>query len=127
AWLVPVVRVGAGIAALGALLALLLGVSRTVLAMARDRHLPGALDVVDPVHGVPRRAGLVVGVAVIVLILVTDLRGAIDFSSFGVLLYYAVANASALTLSAEEGAPPRVIPGAGFALCLALVATLPTA
>ncbi|HKI43394.1 MAG TPA: APC family permease, partial [Mycobacterium sp.] len=39
-WLVPVVRVGAAIAALGSLLALILGVSRTTLAMARDHHLP---------------------------------------------------------------------------------------
>ena len=39
----PVVRVGAAIAALGSLLALMLGVSRTTLAMARDRHLPHAL------------------------------------------------------------------------------------
>ncbi|MFD4815062.1 APC family permease, partial [Streptomyces sp. NPDC058418] len=41
--LAPVVRVGAAIAALGSLLALILGVSRTTLAMARDRHLPHAL------------------------------------------------------------------------------------
>jgi APA family basic amino acid/polyamine antiporter len=32
-----------------------------------------------------------------VLVLTTDLRAAIGFSSFGVLLYYAVANASAWT------------------------------
>src|SRR5690606_24438825 len=38
----PVVRATAVIAAIGALLALLLGVSRTVLAMARDRRLPAA-------------------------------------------------------------------------------------
>jgi basic amino acid/polyamine antiporter, APA family len=37
--LVPVVRVGAAVAALGSLLALILGVSRTTLAMARDGPL----------------------------------------------------------------------------------------
>ena len=36
----PVVRAGAAVAALGSMLALMLGVSRTTLAMARDRHLP---------------------------------------------------------------------------------------
>ena len=40
AWLAPIVRVGAGIAALGVLLNLVPGVSRTVLAMARRRELP---------------------------------------------------------------------------------------
>ncbi|GAA3667142.1 APC family permease [Nonomuraea antimicrobica] len=124
-WLAPVVGVGAAVAALGALLALLLGVSRTVLAMARERDLPGALAAVDPVRQAPRRAELAVGAAVIVLLLVADLRGAIGFSSFGVLVYYAIANASALTLGRDEGAPPRAVPVVGLVLCLVLAATLP--
>ncbi|SEN63183.1 APC family permease [Nonomuraea pusilla] len=124
-WLAPAVGVGAAVAALGALLALLLGVSRTVLAMARERDLPGVLAVVDPVRQVPRRAELAVGVAAVALLLVADLRGAIGFSSFGVLVYYAIANACALTLSREEGAPPRAVPALGLALCLLLAATLP--
>ncbi|MFI6788101.1 APC family permease [Nonomuraea sp. NPDC050383] len=121
----PVVTAGAAVAALGALLALVLGVSRTVLAMARERDLPHVLSAVDPVRRVPRRAELAVGVAVVLLVLVADLRGAIGFSSFGVLVYYAIANAAALTLSQEEGAPPRIVPVAGLLLCLLLAATLP--
>ncbi|MGP3910980.1 APC family permease [Nonomuraea sp. 10N515B] len=126
-WLAPVVGAGAAVAALGALLALLLGVSRTMLAMARERDLPGVLAAVDPVRQVPRRAELAVGVAVIVLLLVADLRGAIGFSSFGVLVYYAIANACAFTLTREEGAPPKAVPVLGLGLCLVLAATLPTA
>lgn len=122
-WLVPVVAVGAAVAALGALLALLLGISRTVLAMSRERDLPTALAKVG--NGVPRRAEVAVGIAVIVLLLVADLRGAIGFSSFGVLVYYAIANAAAYTLTREEGAPPRWIPVLGFALCTLLAFTLP--
>ncbi|MGN9847137.1 APC family permease [Nonomuraea sp. H19] len=124
-WLVPFVGVAAAVAALGALLALLLGVSRTVLAMARERDLPGVLAAVDPVRQVPRRAEVAVGVAVIVLLLVADLRGAIGFSSFGVLVYYAIANASAFTLTRDEGAPPKIVPVLGLGLCLLLAATLP--
>jgi APA family basic amino acid/polyamine antiporter len=52
AWLVPVVRAGGAVAALGSLLALVLGVSRTTFAMARNRHLPGVLDVVHRRYGV---------------------------------------------------------------------------
>ena len=96
----PVVGVAAAIGALGALLALLLGVSRTTLAMARDRHLPHVLAAVHPRHRTPHRAELAVGAAVAVLAAVVDLGSAIGFSSFGVLLYYAIANASALTLAA---------------------------
>ena len=71
AGLVPVVRAGAAIAALGSLLALILGVSRTTLAMARDRHLPPALAAVHPRFKVPHRAELAVGAVVAVLVLVS--------------------------------------------------------
>lgn len=124
-WLVPVVRVGAAVAALGSLLALILGISRTTLAMARDRHLPHALSAVHPKFKVPHRAELVVGAVVAVLAATTDVRGAIGFSSFGVLVYYAVANASAWTLTPAEGRPARIIPVVGLAGCLVLAFALP--
>ena len=106
-------------AALGSLLALILGVSRTTLAMARDRHLPRALGAVHPRFGSPHHAEVVVGVVVAVVAAVVDVRGAIGFSSFAVLLYYAITNASALTLGA------KVLPAAGLAGCLLLAFLLP--
>ncbi|MGW0910822.1 APC family permease [Streptomyces sp. NPDC002784] len=121
--LVPVVRVGAAVAALGSLLALILGVSRTTLAMARDRHLPGALAAVHPRFQVPHRAELAVGAVVAVLAATVDVRGAIGFSSFGVLAYYAVANASAWTLG--SGPSARVVPAVGLVGCAVLAFALP--
>ncbi len=121
--LVPVVRAGAAVAALGSLLALILGVSRTTLAMARDRHLPGALAAVHPRFQVPHRAELAVGAVVAVLAATVDVRGAIGFSSFGVLAYYAVANASAWTLSSAPMA--RVVPAVGLLGCVVLAFALP--
>jgi APA family basic amino acid/polyamine antiporter len=59
------------------------------------------------------------------LVLTTDLRGAIGFSSFGVLIYYAVANASAFTQEPEHRRWPRSLNVAGFVACLVLVASLP--
>ncbi|MFI1725930.1 APC family permease [Streptomyces sp. NPDC020489] len=120
---VPVVRVGAAVAALGSLLALILGVSRTTLAMARDRHLPGALAAVHPRFQVPHRAELAVGAVVAVLAATVDVRGAIGFSSFGVLAYYAVANASAWTLDAAPVA--RAVPAVGLLGCVVLAFALP--
>jgi APA family basic amino acid/polyamine antiporter len=93
--------------------------------MARDRHLPRVLAVVHPSSQAPRGAELAVGLVVAVLAATVDLRGAIGFSSFAVLAYYAIANAAAATLSADEGRPPRVIPIAGLAGCLLLAFTLP--
>jgi APA family basic amino acid/polyamine antiporter len=121
--LVPVVRVGAAVAALGSLLALILGVSRTSLAMARDGHLPGALAAVHPRFQVPHRAELAVGAVVAALAATVDVRGAIGFSSFGVLAYYAVANASAWTLSPAPAA--RVVPVVGLVGCVTLAFALP--
>ncbi|TDC83203.1 APC family permease [Actinomadura sp. 7K507] len=121
----PAVRAGAAMAALGSLLALILGASRTTLAMARDRHLPHALAAVHPRFKVPHRAELVIGAAVAVLAATADLRGAIGFSSFGVLVYYAIANASAWTLTPDEGRPARLVPAVGLAGCLVLAFALP--
>ncbi|MFJ6251987.1 MULTISPECIES: APC family permease [unclassified Streptomyces] len=124
-WLIPVVRAGAAVAALGSLLALILGVSRTTLAMARDHHLPHALAAVHPKFKVPHRAELLVGAVVAIVAATTDVRGAIGFSSFGVLAYYAIANASACTLTAAEGRPARIIPVVGLTGCLVLAFALP--
>ncbi|OLB81107.1 MAG: transporter [Actinobacteria bacterium 13_2_20CM_2_71_6] len=124
AWLV---RIGAGIAVTGVLLALIAGVGRTTLAMARRRDLPGFLDAVHPRSRVPHRAELVVAVAVVILVSLGDLRGAIGFSSITVLVYYAIANASALTLGREPGRrlPVQALAGTGLVGCVVLVLTLP--
>lgn len=125
AWALPVVRIGAAVASLGALLALIAGVGRTGLAMARNGDLPRWLASVHPRYRVPDHAELAVALAVVILVLTTDLRNAIGFSSFGVLLYYAVANASAYTQPRERRRWPRALNVAGLAGCLVLVITLP--
>jgi len=120
--LVPVVVVGGVVASLGALLALIAGVGRTALAMARHRDLPVWLAAVHPRHRVPHHAEIALAVVVCVLVSTVDLRGVIGFSSFGVLIYYAIANAAAYTLPAPRR---RVLNVFGLAGCLVLVATLP--
>jgi basic amino acid/polyamine antiporter, APA family len=125
AWALPIVRIGAAVASLGALLALIAGVGRTGLAMARNGDLPRWLASVHPRYRVPDHAELAVALAVVILVLTTDLRNAIGFSSFGVLLYYAVANASAYTQPPERRRWPRALNVCGLAGCLVLVATLP--
>lgn len=125
AWMEPVVRVAAAVAAIGALVAMILGISRTVLAMARNGHLPRTLAAVHPRRHIPHRAEIVVGAVVAVVAAAADVRTAIGFSSFGVLLYYALANASAWTLSRSENRPPRIVPVVGFIGCIMLAAVLP--
>jgi len=125
AFAVPVVRVGAALASLGALLALIAGIGRTSLAMARERDLPSWLAAVHPRYRVPHHAELAVAAVVGVLVLTTDLRGVIGFSSFGVLLYYAIANASACTQPREQRRWPRAVNVFGLVGCAVLAVTLP--
>lgn len=125
AWAGPVVRIGAAAAALGALLALIAGVGRTTLAMARTGDLPGWLAAVHPRHQVPHHAEVALAVVVCILVLSVDLRGAIGFSSFGVLVYYLVANASALRQTGADRRFPRALQVLGAAGCVVLLATLP--
>ncbi len=123
--LTVVVGAGAAVASLGALLALLAGLGRTGLAMARNRDLPPWLASVHARYRVPHHAEVAVAVVVCVLVLAVDLRGAIGFSSFGVLVYYAIANASAFTQPRAQRRWPRAMNLAGVAGCLVLVAALP--
>lgn len=67
----------------------------------------------------PTSAEVAVGVVVAVVARTADVRSAIGFSSFAVLVYYAIANASAWTLGG------RIVPAAGFAGCLVLAFALP--
>ncbi|SCL40206.1 amino acid/polyamine/organocation transporter, APC superfamily [Micromonospora pallida] len=122
-----VVRAGATVAVTGVLLSLVAGVGRTTLAMARHRDLPAALAAVHPRFRVPHRAELAVAAVVILVVLLFDVRGAIGFSSCTVLVYYAITNASALTLGREPGRrlPLRTLAVAGLAGCLVLAVNLP--
>jgi basic amino acid/polyamine antiporter, APA family len=93
--------------------------------MARNGDLPRFLDSVHPRYCVPDRAELAVGAVVAVVVALAGLRNAIAFSSFGVLLYYAIANASAFTQPAERRRWPRALNVIGCIGCVVLVAALP--
>lgn len=120
-----VVRIGAAAASLGALLALIAGIGRTALAMARHHDLPGWLSGVHRRFAVPHHAELALAVVVCVVVLVADLRAVIGMSSFGVLVYYAIANASAFTQTGTQRRWPRWLNVVGLLACLALAASLP--
>jgi len=124
-WLTPVVAAAAALATVGAMLNLMTGVGRTTLAMARNQDLPGWLARVDAVHRVPRNAELVLAAVVCGLVLVTDVRIVIGFSSFGVLVYYLIANLSAWTQDRGDRRYPRFVQALGAAACVVLVVTLP--
>ena len=120
-----VVRAGAVIASLGVLLSLMVGVSRTLFSMSSKGDMPNLLAHVHPRYKVPDRAELAVAAFVIAVVALADVRGAIGFSSFGVLLYYAIANASAFTLPRQDRRWPRALAVLGVGGCLLLAFSLP--
>ncbi len=70
---------------------------------------------------------MVIGCLVAVLVSLTDLRHAIGFSSFCVLTYYAIANASAWTLPPTKRLWPKALAAMGVFGCIGLALTLPLA
>jgi APA family basic amino acid/polyamine antiporter len=123
--LTAIVRVGAVVAALGVFLSLVAGISRTTYAMATRGDLPGWFGAVHPRYHVPHRAELAVGAVTLVIIGFGGIAGAVSFSAFTVLAYYAIANASAITLDRAERRWPRGLAIAGLIGCVALGVNLP--
>ncbi|MGQ0573887.1 MAG: APC family permease [Pseudonocardia sp.] len=118
------VRIGAAVAAGSALLSVLVGVSRTGLAMARRGELPPALAAISG-RGTPWRADVAAALVAIAIVLVAGPVAAIAVSACAVLVYYAVINAAALRLPAADRRWPAWSSWLGLVLCLGLAALLP--
>lgn len=122
----PVVRFGAGAAAAGVLLSLLAGIGRTSFAMASTGDFPRVLSRVHPRTRVPIAAEVTAGAVIAAVTAMTDLRGAIGFSSFAILIYYGIANAAALSLP-TTGRRKRLLPALGLLGCATVAVSLPLA
>lgn len=112
------------IASLGSILALLAGVSRTAATMAEDMELPKVFEHRNR-FGSPWLAEVVIAVGAILLVLVGNLTEVIGFSSFSVLLYYAIAHVSALGQPKSERIIPRWLAWLGMLLCIWLALATP--
>jgi APA family basic amino acid/polyamine antiporter len=93
--------------------------------MADNRELPHALSAVHPRYRVPYRAEFAIGAVAVAVVAVAHVRSAIGFSSFAVLVYYAMSNASTLTLAPGERRWPRWLSGVGVVGCVVLAFSLP--
>jgi len=122
AWLIDLVVVGAS---LGSILALLAGVSRTAATMAEDKELPAVFAKRNR-FGAPWLAEVLIAVGAITLIETSQYtQWVIAFSSFSVLLYYAIGHISAFMQPKEQRRQPRIFAVLGFALCLLLLVNVP--
>ncbi|HNP16002.1 MAG TPA: amino acid permease [Terrimesophilobacter sp.] len=124
-WFSPVIRIVAGIACFGSLIGILAALSRTSLAMARERDLPGPLGFISNRTHAPVLAEAVFAILAIVGIMVLEPARLVGFSACAVLVYYSIAHLSAFRQPESERWLPRATQVVGFAGCLLLAVTLP--
>ncbi|KQV26372.1 APC family permease [Yonghaparkia sp. Root332] len=125
-WALPIALLAA-LACLGSLAGILAGLSRTSLAMARERDLPGPLARISTRTGAPVVSEALIALIAIGIALLLQPAQLVAASSAAVLVYYAIAHLSALRQPAGERWQPRLVAGAGLVGCLVLVAALPAA
>jgi len=113
------------VASLGSLMTVLAALSRVGFAMSQGGHLPGALSRVWPRTSAPVVAEATIGAVAIALVLTLDAVWLVGASSGSVLLYYAIAHASALAQPRSEWVVPRFVPWLGVVGCVVVAVTLP--
>lgn len=120
-----VIRLAAALACVGSLLGVLAGLSRTTLALARDRELPSALAAISPRTHAPIRAEALLALAGVLAVLVLPAGALVGVSAAAVLGYYGIAHLSALRQRPPARWLPRAVPAVGLALCAALALSAP--
>ncbi len=119
-----VIAIGATTAMLGVLLSQILGISRMLFAMARRHDLPALLSHVHPEYEVPDRGIILTGLAAIIVALFGTLETIVAAASFSILIYYMLANLSALRMRQQDKLFPDWVPVLGAISCAALALTL---
>lgn len=107
------VAIGAMTAMLGVLLNLVLGLSRVLLAMGRRGDMPRGTANLNV-------AIIAVGILIALLALSGSLRATWSFSTFTVLIYYAITNLAALQLTDEDRLYSKWWSRGGLLACLSL-------
>ena len=120
-----IIAAGALVATATVLLTDLMGISRVVFAMARNRELPERLAVVHYRFDTPHRAVLISGLVVAVLAAVLPLRSLVEAGSLGLLIYYGITNLAAIILPDAQRRYHRAWAVAGVLACFSLAFFLP--
>jgi len=122
---VTTVAIVAAVACFGSLIGILAGLSRTSLAMARHRDLPAYLDRISVRTNTPVAAEITIAIIAVLAVVFLDPTALVGFSSCAVLIYYAIAHASAFRQPAGERWLHRWVQVGGILGCLLLAFTLP--
>lgn len=121
--IVPIVGLAATTAMLGVLLSQILGISRMMFAMSERRDLPGFLLRVSS-RGVPTASILLSSMIIGGLVLLGSIPVIAKTATFAILLYYSLANISAIRLKQAPDMFPRWVSWVGLFSCLAMAVTM---
>lgn len=122
-WLSFLVSLAAITAMVSVLLGQIMGISRMFYALARGGDLPGFLGALGAAE-VPQVAVAVTGLVIAALTVVGGLTAVVSMASFAILLYYTLANLSALGLPQQDRLYPRAVSWLGLFICLTLALSL---
>jgi basic amino acid/polyamine antiporter, APA family len=120
-----VVTIGASTAMLGVLLSQVIGISRMMLAIGRRKDLPAFLQTVHAKTRVPHVGIIITGILILLLTVFGSFEFIVRSATFTILLYYSIANLSALRQPAHQQMYGKAVPVLGLAGCLLMSAALP--
>jgi APA family basic amino acid/polyamine antiporter len=133
-WIADLVSLGALAGLTTVILVLMLGQSRVLFAMSRDRLLPGWLSAVHPRYRTPWLISLITGVVVAVVAAFVPLTTLADMVNIGTLFAFVLVSISVLVLRRTRPDLPRafrtpwvpVVPILAVLACLFLMLNLGT-
>ncbi len=120
-WAVLFVSLGGILATASVLITTILGVSRMEYAMARKGDLPKQLGYIHKRYGTPHWSIWTTGAIIMALVLFVDVVSVVALSTFTQILYYMMANISAVRLKVEKRQYSRLVPVVGLLMCTALL------
>ncbi|TCO04978.1 APC family permease [Natronoflexus pectinivorans] len=120
-----VVTIGASTAMLGVLLSQILGISRMLLAMGRRNDLPTFFEQIHSRYKVPHIGIIFTGFVILLLTWFGTFEFIVRSATFTILLYYSIANLSAIKQPKHEQLYGKAIPILGLIGCLAMSVALP--
>ena len=105
-------------------LALMPGISRIYVAMARDGILPGALSTIHKKFNSAYISELIVFITVVVGIYQLNVINSIKLSSFFILIYYSITNLSVIKLKKNQRIYSVVVAYYGIFMCIIFASSL---
>jgi APA family basic amino acid/polyamine antiporter len=105
-------------------LALMPGISRIYVAMARDGILPGALSTIHKKFNSAYISELIVFITVVVGIYQLNVINSIKLSSFFILIYYAITNLSVIKLKKNQRIYSVLVAYYGIFMCIVFASSL---